>query len=87
MGDKDYSTPGEYATLDEMAGKRLLEQQTGALSVSHTLRALLLERTALVPEQPLIVGQQVTLAPGEALMTTVLDIDGVEYEIFVRQAR
>jgi len=75
-------TSGEYASLDELAGQSGPGRETRA--ISETLRLSLLDYADMAVGDVQVVGTAVVLRPGAALTFSVLDIDGVEYDVFVR---
>lgn len=75
---------GEYATLDGLAGS--VDPQSGAIGIVNLIRDALLDETNLESTDAKVVGTLVAFRPGQAVMTTVLDVEGVEYEVYVRQA-
>jgi hypothetical protein len=72
---------GEYVGLDALgtAGKR-----PGAWGLSEVLRASLLETTDLAVEEP-AVAWPLTLVAGTTMVLRVMDPEGIEYEIFMRE--
>lgn len=77
---------GEYATLDGLAGYAPPQYQSGAIGIANLIREALLDETNLESADAKVVGTLVSLRPGQAVMTTVMDVEGVEYEVYVRQA-
>lgn len=71
-----------YASLDELASRRV--HPDSAISLAGIVSAVLLERTDLAIEPPLVAAP-VTLVAGTAAVMTVMATDGVEYEVFVRE--
>lgn len=82
---RDYGKPGWYASLDEMAGRKPAYQD-GPIRILRLIREVLDEHTAASSADVKVVGKEVVIRPGHAVMTTLLDVDGVEYELFMRQA-
>jgi hypothetical protein len=78
----DEKMTGEYASLNEMAGQSAPAEDTR--SVTEALRLAVVDYADLAVGDAQIVGKAVMLLPGSALTFTVLDVDGVEYDAFVR---
>jgi hypothetical protein len=75
----DEKMTGEYASLNEMAG-----QAGETRAIAETLRLAILDYADLAVQDVHVVGAAVVLQPGSADAFTVLDVDGVEYDVFVR---
>jgi hypothetical protein len=74
---KDYSKPGEFASIDEVAG---VQVQPDTITFVTIVEELLDSATDLEVSGPSVV----TMPVGSALRLVVVDVFGVEYEIFVR---
>jgi len=75
-------TSGEYASLSELAGQSDPPRETRA--ITETLRLALLDYADMAVGDVQVVGSAVVLRPGSALTFSVLDVDGVEYDVFAR---
>lgn len=77
------STYEPYASIDDLAGKRV--PPNGALSMARFLRGRLLTATDLDISDTLVAAP-VTLVAGTTVVMTVTDVQGVAYEVLVREA-
>lgn len=74
---------GEFAGLDEIAG--LKGDETDLLAMAEQTRMLFEQFTDYAVTETQVVGRTVYLVPGHAVLFTALDVDGVEYEVFLQQ--
>lgn len=77
--DKD-SGNKEFASLDEVAG---VKKPEGAWLLTEQIRSLFVDFTDLSVTEP-AVAAPIALRPGQAMVLTIMDTDGTEYEVFVR---
>ncbi len=77
-------TTGEFASIDQVAATP--NTTDSALPIAQMISDLLSDETECPASELKVVALPTVLRPGGALMFTLMNVDGVEFEVYVRQA-